>query len=277
LVIGFGGAKPKHVAKYAQLYQNKGCSTVAGTASNQDIFTNPTGPGIDAFAGNAVREVANLLREEDDPINPNSLSSKGETPIVMHIISNGGAFVARKIGHKLDIVHQQETREAMEGGTNRQDTLLFAKRLKLGCQVFDSAPCYPGIKGGFNVIKHLIPNAFIGIPAAVLFVLTTHIIPKAISFLTRKPTRGEQFWDALLEDKNCGRQAFIYAENDDISNAKKIEEFMIEREKRGVHVMAKHFDDSVHVQHIRLHEIEYSEFIDDVLTNMEGMNISQSS
>ena len=195
----------------------------------------------------------------------------------MHIISNGGAFVARKIGHKLDtVLHQQETREVMEGGTNRQDTLLFAKRLKLGFQVFDSAPCYPGIKGGFNVIKHLIPNP-IGIPAAVLFALTTYIVPKAISFLTRKPTQGELFWNALLEDKNCGRQAFIYAENDDVSDAKKIEEFMEEREKCGVQVMAKHFDDSVHVQHIRLHEREYSEFIDDVLTNMEGMNIGKSS
>ena len=48
LVLGFGGAQPRHVEKYARLYNRKGCSTVSGTASNRSLFVDPT--GIDAFA-----------------------------------------------------------------------------------------------------------------------------------------------------------------------------------------------------------------------------------
>ncbi len=71
LVLGFGGAQPRHVEKYAQLYNRKGCSTVSGTASNRSLFVDPT--GIDNFAQDAVREVATLLRE-DDAAYPNRLT-----------------------------------------------------------------------------------------------------------------------------------------------------------------------------------------------------------
>ena len=151
LVLGFGGAKPRHIAKYAQLYNIKGCNTISGTASNHDIFVDHS--GIDVFAKNALSEVVKMVREDE------ANSSDKDTPIVMHIISNGGAFVTRSINTMLDTREQHQQRADLE---------LFATRLRLGYQVFDSAPCYPEAKSSFNVITHLIPNPFIGIPAAVL-------------------------------------------------------------------------------------------------------------
>lgn len=156
LVLGFGGAKPRHIAKYAQLYNGKGCSIVAGTASNHGVFVDHG--ELDAFAKDAVQQVTELLRE-DDATKPNPSRQK-ETPVVMHIISNGGAFVARKIGGMLD-----SRRDCQRGS---DDLELFATRLKLGCQVFNSAPCYNGPKSSFNVIKHLIPSPLISVPAAVM-------------------------------------------------------------------------------------------------------------
>lgn len=261
LVLGFGGAKPKHLAKYSQLYNSKGCTTVSGTASNYDIFVDHN--GVDVFAKKAVQHVANTLRE-NDATHPPCPSDK-ETPIVMHIISNGGAFVAKSIGIMLN-------RRGNNQQTESADLDLFADRLQLGCQVFDSAPCYIDMRSSFNVIKHLIPNPFIGIPAAMLYAILSKTIPSAVSMITREPTRHLLFWNDLLADTNCNRQAFLYTQKDDIANATKIEEFIEERERRGVQVMVKHFEDSMHVQHLRFHQEEYSAFIDEVLTDMEGSN-----
>lgn len=252
LVLGFGGAKSSHIEKYAQLYNRKGCSTVSGTASNRSLFVDPA--GIDSFAKEAVRAVANLLREDESP--------ERATPVVMHIMSNGGAFVVSHIGQMLVASIDLCTPDA------RSDLELFHTRLKAGCQIFDSAPCYVDGKSCFNVIKNLIPNPIVGIPMATLFTLRMYVL-KAISRITGKPTFGESFWNALIEDTTCDMQAFLYSCKDDVADSTKIEEFVRERRRRGVNVMAQHFYDSSHVQHLRLHGKEYSDFIEKVLIEME--------
>jgi len=258
LVLGFGGAQPRHVEKYAQLYNRKGCSTVSGTASNRSLFVDPT--GIDAFAQDAVREVATILRE-DDAAYPNASPTRA-TPVVMHVMSNGGAFVVSRIGHMLDAPIDSST-----PGT-RGDLELFCTRLRAGCHIFDSAPCYLDGKSCFNVIKNLIPNPIVGIPMALLFALTMYG-HNAMSRIVGKPTFGELFWNALIEDATCDLQAFLYSCKDDIADSMKIEELIRKRRERGVNVMARHFSDSSHVQHLRLYGKEYSDFIETVLTEME--------
>ena len=258
LILGFGGAKRKHVAKYASMYTSSlGCSSVVyGTASNHSVFVDHN--ELDEFAFDAIQEVAKLIRSEES----NNIQNNKEIPIVMHILSNGGAFVTAKIGQILDT--QSHTNE---------DLQLFGNRLKIGVQIFDSAPCYMDSKANFTVIKHLLPSPFIGIPAALLFTMRMYIY-SAISKLKGELNHADSYWEAWLDDTNCNRQGFIYSEKDDIANSVKIEEFIKEREKRiGVHnVRSIHFEDSVHVQHLRFHREEYINFVDSILTDMEEDN-----
>ena len=211
---------------------------------------------FDPFALDAIQEVAKLVRSEE------SNNRSKEFPIVMHILSNGGAFATAKIGHILDT--QSHTNE---------DLQLFGKRLKIGAQIFDSAPCYMDSKANFTVIKHLLPSPFIGIPAALLFTMRMYM-HNVISMLKGELNPTDLYWKAWLDDTNCSRQGFIYSEKDDIANSEKIEEFIKEREKRiGVHnVSSIHFEDSVHVQHLRFHREEYINFVESILTDMEEDN-----
>jgi hypothetical protein len=263
LVLGFGGAKPRHLVKYSRLYNLKGCTTVSGTASNYDIFIGPSS-GLDEFAQSAIQEVTKLLRDAKKNDYPQETK---EIPIVMHIISNGGAFISRRICRIIDSNEQKEL-----GQDRSSDLSLFARRLKVGYQIFDSAPCHLNLKSAFNVIHHLIPNSFIGVPAAVLFTMNALFITYAISIVTRKPPEPELFWNDLLDDTNCTRQAFIYTPLDDIADAEKIKEFIKGRKARGISVMEKYFEDSKHVQHLKLHGTEYSDFLDNVLDDMEEKN-----
>lgn len=271
LVLGFGGAQRRHTEKYAILYNRKGCFTLAGTASNYSLFVNPT--SIDDFASDAIRRLAKLIRETEEKEvevklprpNNTSVNERASTiPIVMHIMSNGGAFVVSRISKLLT---DQRNNDACTSSTSN-DLELLSTRLKGGCQIFDSAPCYLDSRACFTVIKHLIPNPVFGIPLALIFSLYYYVM-NIISRLSGKPTFGDMFWKSMIEDSTCDLQAFIYSCNDDITNSTKLEELIRERRRRGVKVLVKHLIDSSHVQHLRLHGLEYSDFLDNALTEME--------
>eukprot|EP00980_Cylindrotheca_fusiformis_P020177 scaffold7250_cov131-Cylindrotheca_fusiformis.AAC.6 len=263
LVLGFAGSKPRHVAKYANIYNLNKCTTVAGTASNSDILVYNKA-GLDALAMDAVQNVAKALRSIQTD------NDKEKVPVVMHIMSNGGAFVMTRLGLLLEAAAKKEKKE---GGSadGTEDLRLFAERLRLGYQIFDSAPGYISVKSGFIVIMEMIPNKFIAIPAALAFI-TVSYLRKVATVVIGQQSVGEEFWNLLLDDRSCMRQAYIYSQCDEVCDSVKIEEMAMQRKDRGVHVMTKHFQDSKHVQHLRLHETEYLAFVIAVLQDMEARN-----
>eukprot|EP00980_Cylindrotheca_fusiformis_P018276 scaffold5966_cov118-Cylindrotheca_fusiformis.AAC.1 len=263
LVLGFAGSKPRHVAKYANIYNLNKCTTVAGTASNYDVFAFDKA-GQDSVAMDAVRNVSKVLHSIQ------SDNDKKEVPVVMHIMSNGGAYVTARLSLMLEAAAKDKPKE---GGNadGTEDLRLFAERLRLGYQIFDSAPGYMNVKSGYNVIRDLIPNKFIAIPAAVAFTTISYLRKVALDAIG-KQSDGEEFWNLLLDDRSCMRQAYIYSQGDKVCDSVKIEEMAMQRKDRGVHVMTKHFEDSKHVQHLRLHETEYVEFVTAVLQDMEARN-----
>ncbi|CAJ1965788.1 unnamed protein product [Cylindrotheca closterium] len=275
LVLGFAGAKPKHVAKYANVYHSLNCSTVAGTATNRDIFTGNT-VNQDAFALEGLKLVTKLLKEVAEADDDNNQANK--TPVVMHILSNGGTFITNRIGIMLEandnsVNKKEETTEEQDNDTETsQDLRLFGDRLKLGCQIFDSAPGFFTTSGTFNVIRSLVPNKIIGYPAAAMYVVFTHVLNLS-SYLMGQPTHNEEFWSRLQTDTNCLRQAYMYSNDDEIVEGKYIEELANDR-KAGVgeYVALKHFENSAHVQHLRKHEEEYVSFVKTTLEEVEKLN-----
>ena len=131
-------------------------------------------------------------------------------------------------------------------------------------------------EASYNVIKHLMPNPFISIPAAMLFTLRMYL-RDALSLITQRSHFADQFFRDLINDKHCTRQGFIYSYRDDVCNTQKVEEFIEARKKRGVNVKSIHFEDSVHVQHLRLHKEEYTDFIESILIDMEEENSEENS
>ena len=131
-------------------------------------------------------------------------------------------------------------------------------------------------EASYNVIKHLMPNPFISIPAAMLFTLRMYL-RDALSLITQRSHFADQFFRDLINDKHCTRQGFIHSYKDDVCNPQKVEEFIEARKKRGVNVKSIHFEDSVHVQHLRLHKEEYTDFIESILIDMEEENSEENS
>lgn len=259
LVYGFSGSKPKHVAKYTDVYNAYNCSTVGGTSLDYDVFTANL-DGQDAFGLESVRQVTKVLRSDN-------LKEHNDIPVVMHIISNGGAFISARLGRLLD----DAAKEDMKDNQDNQDLRLFGQRLKMGYQVFDSAPAYGNAKSAFNVMRGLIQTPIINVAIAAAFTVGVVII-ESVAMLTGRMSTLEAFWTSCLQDTICMRQAFVYSHDDDIADATKIEELIEERKKFGVHVMTKSIENSKHVQHLRLHKEDYKEFVAAVLKDMEAKN-----
>jgi len=262
LVLGFAGAKPKHVAKYAGIYNTLKCSTVAGTATSTDIFTGNT-VNQDALALDAVRQVAKMLKEDDD--------TEPKTPVVMHILSNGGTFISNRIGIMLESHEKSNKQQGEKDQETSHDLRLFGERLKLGCQIFDSAPGYFSTQATFNVIRNIMPNQIIGYPVAALYVVFTQVLNFS-SYVMGQPTYGEEFWTRLQKDTSCLRQAYIYSHDDDIIEGKYIEELAEDRKAVSEYVVLKRFEKSAHVQHLRKHEEEYVTFVKATLEEVENLN-----
>ena len=259
LVYGFSGSKPKHVAKYTAVYNAYNCSTVGGTSLDYDVFTANLN-GQDAFGLESVRQVTKVLRSDN-------LKGHNDVPVVMHIISNGGAFISARLGRMLDAAAKEDKQDDRDN----QDLRLFGQRLMMGYQVFDSAPAYANAKSAFNVMRGLIQTPIINTAMAAVFTVGV-VLLESVATLTGRTSTTEAFWTACLQDSSCMRQAFVYSHDDDIADATKIEELIEERKKLGVHIMTKSIENSKHVQHLRLYEEDYKEFVAAVLKDMEDEN-----
>lgn len=266
LVLGFGGAQPRHVAKYAELYNRRGCHAVSGTASNYQTFVHgasASGGGTREFALEAMTTVAGVVRGRDGPGGGEGPGRR--PPIIVHCLSNGGAFVLRRIGDLL----LERGRPGEDGGEDGADLDLFASGLRDGCQVFDSAPCHLDPASARAVVRNLLGPSPLATPAS----LAAWLLASAAGSLARaagRPPPGQGWWDALVrEDGPCGRQAFVYSPGDEVCDHVKLEEFVEARRRRGVDVVAtRRIEGSRHVEHLRLHPGVYSGFVDEVLASL---------
>jgi len=202
----------------------------------------------------------------------------------MHIVSNGGAFVARSIGLMLDQAKMQQqefntdntktkdytndTNQYNDDGSDDDDILLFGNRLSIGYQIFDSGPCHSSPTTSFHVMRLLAQAnhypSVVGILGGFLYGTLTFCFPQY----------GRDFWNDLRNDTSCLRQAVIYtSDNDPVAPSDKIEELFRERRhKHNCTILLKDFQPSAHVEHLRRHASDYSEFIGEILADMEAQN-----
>lgn len=305
-MYGWLGSAPKHLNKYASLYTNRNCAVLYGTAPTLPLsFRMKT--TLDAFVVNSVKKASMIIRDvEADNGNGVTLQvSKNKevgvrVPIIMHYMSNGGAFPAERLRF---LVHRAKTQlatqhsntddnnhqeinnsnnneeEELEGliilpQSTVDDLVLVSERLRY--EVFDSAPAYLHKDGIYHAINEAVPNFFFR-------TMIKTVISVGHWFMeftdrnhwrkergeTNRPNRSEviqkEFWTNMVESDLCQHQAYIYSTGDTLTDSEKLEDLIRERRHRGVHVIQAKFDDSDHVSHLRSYPQEYNALLDRVM------------
>jgi len=284
IMYGWLGAKPKQVQKYADLYVQRGCIVVYGTASIQTIMLRHEST-MTAAVKESIREAAKAIRRLETAMSNNNDTTHTSTPsvtpssslmvpVVLHYFSNGGAFLAEKL-YQLISSNDQKKGFAAAGADNDNDNadlILVADRLaKRGFEVADSAPTFLHDDVYASALEQAIPNQplLLGMSKSLLWLSL-----KFNRMLGRESVQNE-FWKNMITSNLCKRQAFIYSVADKLTDSKKIDELIETRKERGVEIISVRFDDSDHVLHMRKYPKEYGELLDKVIVAIGSLKHSR--
>lgn len=243
LIFGWLGAPLRHLNKYAQIYNSKGCSTVTGVADSLSIMvTNKK--QLRSYAQIAAQEVAILIRETGSKL-----------PILVHVFSNGGTILLEQL-------------EVMICEGSDPNIVLCGQCMKLGGQVFDSSPCYMHLCSGLKAIRTASPNCCVTWLIVSIF-LTYATFNTLLTTLLRTSNRPNEFWTHLTKTDLATRQVYIYSPADELCDYIKLEELIQVRREMGVQVMVHRFLHSGHVQHLRMYPEDYMRLMDKILASID--------
>ncbi|KNC74383.1 hypothetical protein, variant [Sphaeroforma arctica JP610] len=257
------------------MYQKRGCVTIATTAPAGSVMF----PGT-----SAVRELASsVLNEAASSINRvETMADNTKVPLIVHAFSNGGAFVVETIENLIQENSQDVERTVSNPGTViekdtklQENTQLAADRIRLGGQVFDSAPAMMHLQAGVTAIGHAIPGSAIlrvGVQAVFGIVAALGVV---YARATGAPGRGVVFWDHMQQSNLGCKQYYIYSVDDELTDAKYLDELIAYRKEKGVEITAIRLESSPHVQHLKSHPEVYNQFVDNILEEA-GMHASSN-
>lgn len=246
VLLGWWGAKPHHLDKYAGLYGEilPGVITVAGTADSSAVLTMDTAK-LREHAQDALDTISHLLDQEQPQNIP-----RPPLPIIIHIFSNGGGFV-----------WQQMLKLLNEDSTATEDSRI---RHRICAHVVDSCPAYPtwttavaALEGSGIAAKGGI--LLVGLMKAVFFLM--YSVEIGWNMILGRPNRLLVYWNELMNSQWRIPQGFIYSSIDKMVDPVHLEDFIRNRRLQSEEVSVLRFDDSPHVQHFRVHPQEYQDFV----------------
>ncbi|CAF3508181.1 unnamed protein product [Rotaria sp. Silwood1] len=252
-VLGWGGCKRRQLRRLLNFYSSHHIPTVS--------WTNPM---FNCLFGIDIKQIEHLL---DILFHESQTSNK---IIIIHLHSNNGALVW---SYMLNIMK-----------TNEHYNQLLSNIKGI---IFDSAPFVR-----FNNTSNWIIVSAIGTSQPCVSIILNqaryfHLYwtPLMIYYLfiryfylryfsSYSYSARDKIRELLTNIPTNIKQYYLYSTADRLISSSSIEKFMAIQVERGIHVMSHRFVDSGHVNHFRLHSIEYGKFILDFISNIEKDNLS---
>ena len=285
ILLGWLGARSEHLEKYTAVWNERNCNTVTvrvpGWISMMDVRMCRR-----RIAVQVLREVDRVVRFAEM-----QEAGWGKLPVLMHVLSNGGAFVCESVQELLEEVrlrnekivamyakkklgesnikdnHDVDEKETEEERLFRHVCMRISDRLRIGCTIFDSAPGYISYMKALKVIEDVIPLPIVVFVLQFLFlffIIASDYIP---SKLFNTSTKGDSFWEAMKHCCLSSSQAYVYSTKDEVIDYRYLDDLVrLKKVSDDINVLkVLRFTDSSHVQHLRYHKEVYEEMIDNIL------------
>lgn len=245
-VFGWAFSRMKHVLKYSELYENRGCATITGILDPRSVAVK-NDAAIVNFVNGAMEEAAALIRMHEG-----KNDSRERIPILVHAFCNGGGFC--RLGLHEALANPREDEE--------QDDPKRMIRDRLATEVFDSAPIYISTKSSLAALAGVVKNPFIFWVLAIGGTLANYM-----KYFWSLLTTGEAFyvtyWNKMKESDACPHQFFIYSEADPVCDHKKVDEFVEHRRAKGKGIVkVMKVTDTGHCRHLQAHQKRYCDIVD---------------
>ena len=220
-LLGWNSAQDKHLAKYSEIFEQKGFDTVRIAANPFNTF----------MLLNRVKEISmellDILVE---------MKSQQNRPFILYSLSMGGFNVYYFLSQAISTPGQRH----------------FNSIQVMGC-IFDSCPHFPGmhsLKGIQSTILETIPNPLIKIPVWVGLALA---VPPIYLF---GPYIKQLIPGTISSPLGCP-ELFLFCKTDPLVPDKDVWVFIEAHKNKNIKVFSKCWEVSGHVQHYKNYPDEY--------------------
>lgn len=270
ILLGWFRADLKHVSKYATLYERRGCTTISCVLDPQSLVTVDLRK-IDELLNLVVHEAAKQIISATTSASASDGSSI--IPVIVHAFSNGGAVPLQRMERTYD---RRRSGEMVSDEFDADWELVVGQGLARGAEIFDSAPVYLDDATFSKAILASLPNNNNNNNRVIAYVVFLFCYPYLrvlglIAVLKGQDDYMKKYWAHYMYSRSYSSvSAYIYSTADTIASSDKLDELVATRQqaiKGGAttKVVVRRFDDSQHVQHLRLHKAEYVAVIEEVM------------
>ncbi|KAL3630280.1 hypothetical protein CASFOL_023264 [Castilleja foliolosa] len=248
VMLGWLGAKPKHLRRYVELYNDKGIHAVTFVASVMDVLSFDLGKKLEERVQRLSNELKAWLSDERGR----------DRLLVFHTFSNTGwlayGAILDNLKDRQDLLRKIKGCVVDSGGDPNIDPKVWAAGFTTALLKKSSSATYPSTETeqaaqlGTNGSKTQDKEPFL-IEALLLFAFE-----KLFSYLLNLPDINQKLTkivSGLTKDQPCCPQLYLYSSGDKVIPFRAVESFIEEQKRTGKQVFGFNFGSSPHVDHYR--------------------------
>ncbi|XP_052195316.1 uncharacterized protein LOC127803256 [Diospyros lotus] len=271
VLLGWLGAKPKHLKRYAELYTSRGIHAVTFVAPVADVLSFDLGRKLQERISALAAELGSWLSETE--------TDGRDRFLLFHTFSNTGwlayGAILENLQHRQDLLMKIKGCVVDSGGDPDINPKVWAAGFtaallkKRGSSVYPSAEAEEGMESEARLSKRQ------GGPLSVEIMLLL-VFEKLFSFLLNLPDVNERLTNiicTLRKNQPPCPQLYLYSTADKVIPWQSVESFIEEQRRMGREARSSNLGSSPHVDHYRTFPDMYSSLVQNFLREclaMEG-------
>ncbi|PIN05096.1 hypothetical protein CDL12_22370 [Handroanthus impetiginosus] len=263
VMLGWLGARPKHLRRYIELYNAKGIHAVTFVASVMDVLSFDLGKKLEERIRRLAHELASWLSNEDGR----------ERFLIFHTFSNTGwlayGAILDNFKHRQDLLEKIKGCIVDSGGDPNIDPKVWAAGFTTALLKKNSSATSPLIEKGETQLERGINGSKIEEKEPFLMEsLLLIAFEKLFSFLLYSPEINERLMriiSVLAKDQPPCPQLYLYSTGDKVIPFQAVESFIEDQKRTGKRVFSFNFGSSPHVDHYRTFPDVYTSQLNDFL------------
>ncbi|GAB2279555.1 hypothetical protein Dimus_014198 [Dionaea muscipula] len=265
VLLGWLGAKPRHLKKYAELYTSRGFSVVTFAVSVSNVLWADLGRSIEERIRELVNQLVSWLSEPEKDGRSRFL--------IFHTFSNTGWLVYGVI-----LNHLQSRPELIDkirgcivdsGAAPELSPQVWAAGFATAMLKKRSHVVYGSAEFGNLYSDGTMPKMQEKMQSFIETLLLL-ILEKTFSYLLKLPDVNRRLSKIMLilsENQPCCPQLYLYSTADKVIPFRSVESFMDDQRRNGKKVLSFNFLSSPHVDHYRRFPDIYSTNVDSFLSD----------
>ncbi|CAI9110802.1 OLC1v1010889C1 [Oldenlandia corymbosa var. corymbosa] len=278
VLLGWLGAKPKHLRKYVELYNSRGIHAITFVASINDVLSFDLGKKLEDRISGLTHELTSWLSESE--------KDGRERFLIFHTFSNTGwlgyGAILDNLLNKPNLLEKVKGCVVDSGGDPNIDPKVWAAGFTAALLKKYSSSAYPSVEqGDLNALEKGMDTSKIGKPLLIETMLLS-ALEKFFSYILNLREVNQKLAKIVATLSNNQPSCpllYLYSAADKVIPYQAVESFIELQRRSGRDVRSFNFGTSPHVDHYRtfpsLYTSEIEKFLNDCLLMAKNFKMKQ--